>query len=195
MPLDTAAASAPAAARPQEKLRQFSRETAPTGVERLLKDNELIVSKTDTKGVITYANETFMRMAGMTEQEACGAPHSIIRHPDMPRAVFKFLWDRISSGHEVFAYVVNLAKGGDHYWVLAHVTPTYDSARNIVGYHSNRRKPRREAVDAVVPLYAKLREIERNAASKAAGCDAALAYLTAMLEEKGATYDEFIFSI
>lgn len=77
----------------------------PTGKERFFNENELIVSKTDTGGRITYANDVFLRVAGLTENDALGAPHSLIRHPDMPRAVFKLLWDTIASGQEIFAYV------------------------------------------------------------------------------------------
>jgi PAS domain S-box-containing protein len=110
----------------------------PTGRERTWGDEELIVSKTDLKGIITYANRTFLSVAGYTEQEILGKPHSIIRHPDMPRCVFKLLWDTIESGNEIFAYVKNMAKNGDHYWVFAHVTPTLDAHGNIIGYHANR---------------------------------------------------------
>ena len=70
-----------------------------------------------------------------------GQPHSIIRHPDMPRAVFKLLWDTVIEGREIFAYVKNKAKNGDFYWVFAHVTPSYDNDRRIIGFHSNRRVP------------------------------------------------------
>ena len=115
-----------------------------TGVERTFGTDEIIVSKTDTKGRIIYANEVFLRLAGFSEREIIGQPHSIIRHPAMPRCVFKLLWDTISSGKECFAYVLNRSKNGDHYWVLAHVTPTFDSKGTIVSYHSNRRNPRRD---------------------------------------------------
>ena len=178
-----------------DKLRQFARTVRPTGRERELNEDELIVSKTDLKGVITYANETFLRIADMTAEQALGAPHSIIRHPDMPRAVFKLLWDRIAEGHEVFAYVVNLARNGDHYWVLAHVTPSFDAAGNIVAYHSNRRRPARAAVEAARALYAALKRIEDAESDKVAGCAAATAHLTALLAEQGKSYDEFFFSL
>lgn len=191
MPLD----AAPSNLKHQGGVRQFARVVTPTGVERHLGDNELIVSKTDAKGVITYANAAFMRIAELTEEEALGAPHSIIRHPDMPRGVFKLLWDRIAAGHEVFAYVVNLARNGDHYWVLAHVTPTYAADGRISGYHSNRRRPSRDAVDAVVSLYAQLRQIEAAAPSKAQAADASLAHMAVLLDEKGLSYDEFVFTL
>ena len=128
----------------------MTRAIRPTGVENLLGEEELIVSKTDLKGRITYANDVFIRMAKYSWKELMGAPHSLIRHPEMPRSVFKLLWDTLQSRQEIFAYVVNLAKDGGHYWVFAHVTPTFDERGNIVGYHSNRRKPdpRRSSVSS-----------------------------------------------
>jgi PAS domain S-box-containing protein len=81
----------------------------PTGRERTWGDEEIIVSKTDLKGIITYANRTFLNVAGYTEEEVLGKPHNMIRHPDMPRCVFKLLWDTIESGNEIFAYVKNMA--------------------------------------------------------------------------------------
>ena len=128
----------------------------PSGRERTFGEDEIIVSKTDTRGVITYANHVFSRVSGYAVKELVGAPHSIVRHPDMPRCVFKLLWDTIAAGNEIFAYVLNLAKDGDHYWVLAHVTPSFDAAGAIVGYHRNRRTPLRSAVERVTPIYAAL---------------------------------------
>ena len=77
----------------------------PTGVETTISDNEIIVSKTDTRGIIQYANDVFMRVAKYDESEVIGQPHNMIRHPDMPRTIFKLLWDTIASGQEIFAYV------------------------------------------------------------------------------------------
>jgi len=133
----------------------------PTQVERTFGEDEIIVSKTDTRGRITYANDVFCRVSLYSEDELLGQPHSLIRHPDMPRAVFQLLWDAIQAGREIFAYVVNLAADGAHYWVLAHVTPSFDPAGRVVGYHSNRRSPHRDAVTAASELYARLRAEER----------------------------------
>jgi PAS domain S-box-containing protein len=177
------------------QLRKFMQTVQPSGAERTFGENEIIVSKTDTRGVITYANPVFLRMADMSEEEAIGAPHSVIRHPDMPRGVFKLLWDRVQAGDEVFAYVVNLARNGDHYWVLAHVTPTFDAAGKIIGYHSNRRSPERSAVARLQAVYADLRQVEARAGDKASAADASVAALTQMLANQGVSYDEFIFGL
>lgn len=165
------------------------------GVERFFEEDEIIVSKTNLTGHITYANHVFQRVAEYNEEELLGQPHSLIRHPDMPRCVFRFLWERIEAGHEVFAYVVNLCKSGSHYWVLAHVTPTYDRAGRIVGYHSNRRVPSRSAIDAIRPVYQELLSIEKRHRSPKEQWQASLPALVAKLESMGKTYDELIFDL
>jgi len=174
----------------------MSRDVTLTGVERFFDDDEIIVSKTDPSGRLTYANDVFLRLAGMTEAETIGQPHSVIRHPEMPRAVFKLLWDTISAGKELFAYVVNRSKNGDHYWVLAHVTPSFDANGKIVGYHSNRRTADRKVLETVIqPLYKQLLDIENSHANRKDGMNEAFDTLLKILEEKGVAYDEFIFSL
>jgi PAS domain S-box-containing protein len=172
-----------------------ARDFALTGVERTFREDEMIVSKTDTKGIVTYANEVFLKLAGYTQEEILGKPHSIIRHPHMPKGVFKLLWDQIKGGREIFAYVVNRSKNGDHYWVMAHVTPSFDNARNIVGFHSNRRSPRREAVGIIQPLYQQLKAAEDKCPSPAEAMETSIRLLTDLLKSKGVSYDEFILSI
>lgn len=167
----------------------------PTGVERLFEATEFMVSKTDLRGRIAYANTVFCRTAGYSEEELLGRPHSIIRHPDMPMAVFDLLWTRIQAGHEVFAYVVNLSKNGDHYWVFAHVTPTFDASGAISGYHSSRRLPSREGIAAVEPLYARLRTLELSHDSKKEGLAASRTVLQDTLNDLGSSYDAFVWSI
>lgn len=167
-----------------------------TGKERFFDKDEIIVSKTDLQGRIQYANRVFMRVGGFEEKELLGAPHSILRHPDMPRCVFKLLWDQIAAGHEVFAYVLNRAKNGDHYWVLAHVTPSYDLSGTMNGYHSNRRVPDPRVVrDVIAPTYKALLDIENSHSNAKEGMNAAFAQLQKILKDKGVTYDEFIFSL
>jgi len=167
----------------------------PTGRERTWREDDVIVSKTDLKGIITYANLTFQEISGYSEEELLGQPHSIVRHPDMPRCVFKLLWDTIESGREIFAYVKNMAKTGDHYWVFAHVTPTFDSYGNIIGYHSNRRCPDRHQVRTFAELYAQLLAEENRHPDWRKGMAAATGILQNALAAKSMSYDEFIFSI
>jgi PAS domain S-box-containing protein len=168
----------------------------PTAREVFFGENDLIVSKTDLKGRITYANREFCQIAGYGEAQLLGEPHSMIRHPDMPRAVFKLLWDTLNEGREIFAYVKNMTAAGDFYWVFAHVTPSYDSNGKVAGYHSNRRVPRPEVVkNTIAPLYAEvLREESKHVngqASLAAGFD----FLVNFLKSRNTTYDALIFSL
>ncbi len=168
----------------------------PTDKQIFFDKGDIIVSKTDLKGRITYANATFQKIAGFCEADLIGQPHSIIRHPDMPRCVFKLLWDRLTTGNEVFAYVKNLTRTGDYYWVLAHVTPSYDGARRPIGYHSNRRVPDPEIVRTVFePLYADLVRQENAESSRKTGMNKAFDTLSGILSSKGISYDEFIFSL
>jgi len=166
-----------------------------TGVERTFDPDEIIVSKTDPKGRITYANRVFLRVAQYREEEVLGKAHNIIRHPDMPRCVFRYLWETIAAGREVFAYVLNRCKSGDHYWVLAHVTPTLDRAGAIAGYHSNRRVPSASALEAVRPLYARLLEEEQRHRTPREQWAASMPVLLGALDDLGMTYDEFVFSL
>jgi PAS domain S-box-containing protein len=166
----------------------------PNNRERVMRENDFIVSKTDLQGRITYGNRIFIEYSGYTEAELLGAQHNIIRHPDMPRGVFKFLWDTIASGKECFAYVKNMSKDGSFYWVFANVTPDYDLQARICGYFSVRRAPKRSAVDAMAGVYQLMLEEERRAGSRDA-CAASLALLTGLLAEKGTTYEEFILSL
>lgn len=166
----------------------------PTTQEKLMREHDFIVSKTDTKGRITYGNETFIEFSGYTEAELLGAQHNIIRHPDMPRGVFKFLWDTIAQGQEVFAYVKNMAKDGSFYWVLANVTPDRDASGQICGYFSVRRAPRREALPTIDGLYREMLRAEQQAGPRDA-CAASLALLGKVLEEKGLSYEELVLSL
>jgi PAS domain S-box-containing protein len=167
-----------------------------TNVERHFAADDVIVTKTDLKGHITYVNRVFLTLSGMSLKEAIGAPHSVIRHPDMPRCVFKLLWDQLAAEREVFAYVLNRSTNGDHYWVFAHVTPSRDDHGKIVAYHSNRRVPRREVIDQVIkPLYAELLKEEERHENRKDGMNAAFNLLLGKLKTLGVSYDEFIFSV
>ena len=157
---------------------------------RVLDENDFIVSKTDIKGKITYVNKIFMDIAQYTEEELLGKPHSIIRHPDMPKAVFKYLWDTIKKKEEVFAYVINKTKNSNSYWVYANVTASLDLKGNIIGYYSVRRKPNPKALEVIIPLYKKMLEVE-----KTSGVDASFKVLTDILQDKGVSYDELIISL
>lgn len=167
----------------------------PVDRERFFGEEEVIVSKTDLRGVITYANDIFCRVADYQEDELLGAPHSIVRHPDMPRCVFKYLWDTIESGKEVFAYVKNMARTGEYYWVFAHVTPTFNERHDIISYHSSRRCPDRSGIAAITPIYQALLEEEKKHADARKGLNKSFEMLVATLQSINKSYDEFLWSI
>ncbi len=160
---------------PKDKRKEFNSDT-------------LLVTKTDLKGKITYANRAFMEIVEMDEDTLVGAPHNIIRHPDMPRIIFKYLWDYLQSEKEIHAYVKNLCADGSYYWVMANVTPSYLNGR-VVGYHSARRSPTQHALNIIEPLYKQL-----LAAEKSGGIATSEKILNNLLEEKGMQYDQFILS-
>ena len=159
-------------------------------MERILDEHDFIVSKTDKAGRITYCNRVFMDLAEYKEEELLGQPHNIIRHEKMPRAVFKLLWQHIENKKEIFAFVVNKTKKGNYYWVYANVTASLDKDGKIVGYYSVRRKPNREAIKVIEPLYAEMIRIERSQS-----VEASVEYLLDVLTEKGVAYDEFIINL
>lgn len=166
----------------------------PTNEEKVMREGDLIVSKTDIKGRITYGNRTFNEFSGFTENELLGTQHNIIRHPDMPRAVFKLLWDRIQAGQEVFAFVKNICKDGSFYWVLANVTPSYDAQGTLLGYFSVRRKPNPKAIAQIQPLYRQMLQAERSAGTHDA-IAASTQLLTDTLAANQISYDDFVLGL
>jgi len=125
-----------------------------TNREVTLDDEDVLVSKTDPKGIITYCNTVFMKIAGFSEFELLGQSHNIVRHPDMPPDAFRDLWETVKSGREWHGIVKNRCKNGDFYWVDATVTPDYDSlSGKLTGYISTRRKPTRQQIADAGMLY------------------------------------------
>jgi len=132
-----------------------SRQVFVTDRETLFPTGELIVSQTDREGRITMCNEAFVRMSGFSREELIGAPHSILRHPDMPRAAFADLWTTVEAGRRWSGYVKNLRKDGGFYWVYATVIPKIRNGQ-IIGHTSVRRQPSRARVEAASALYASM---------------------------------------
>ncbi len=130
----------------------ISRKVLYTDIETPYPDGKLIVSTTTPEGIITHVNPAFIEMSGFSEEELIGAPHSILRHPDMPPAAFKDLWNTVEQGEKWQGYVKNLRKDGGYYWVKATVIPNVRNGA-VVGYTSVRRKPSRTKVDECITLY------------------------------------------
>lgn len=167
----------------------------PNNNRRNLGENDFIVTKTDISGRITYANRIFMKIAGLPESDLLGVQHNIIRHPDMPRGVFRLLWDTLKKGDEFFGFVKNICADGGYYWVFANITPDYDKHEKLQGYYSVRRKPPQSALDVVIPIYKEMLAIEKRSSTKDAP-DQSIAYLHDVIAQASAkTYDSYVLSL
>lgn len=155
-----------------------------------LDDNTLITSKTNLKGIITYCNQDFYEYSGYCENEILYKHHNIVRHKDMPKAVFKLLWEYIRAGKEIFAFVKNRNKYGGYYWVFANVTPSVDEQRNIIGYYSVRRKPNPKALSIIEPLYRQMLEVEHTQSVQAS-----MLILDKICKDSQKAYNQLIFEL
>jgi len=158
----------------------------PTDVEQEVRNVDIVVSKGDAEGNITYANPIFFKLAGYTQGELLEKPHSIIRHPDMPKIIFKYLWDTLKSGNDVKAFVKNLSKNGNFYWVFAHVRVATNPDGSFRNYVSTRKGMSLTAKAVIAPLYKELLAAEENG-----GMDASLSLLETFLKENGASLATF----
>ena len=160
----------------------------PVNQEIKLNNKRYIVSKTDSKGIIEYGNDYFVEISGYSEAELIGQAHNIVRHPDMPKVVFKMMWDRIKKAQNIMAVVKNMAKDGRYYWVVTEFEPKVDPISNeIISHTAFRKAAPQKAIDIMEPIYQKLLEIEKDG-----GVDASEKYLRGFLEEKKMSYDDFI---
>ncbi len=149
---------------------------------------KMIVSRTDLKGVIEFANKDFMEISGYSLDELINQPHNIVRHPDMPAVIFKLMWKRIQLSQDIFAVVKNRAKNGDYYWVTTKFDIRRDPLTNKVnGYIAYRQGADKKLVSEITKLYDELLLIE-----KSSGIDASEKYLIGFLESQNKTYDQFI---
>lgn len=167
----------------------------PIDEEIFFDASDIIVSKTDKTGSIIYANDIFCTVAEAALSDVIDRPHSCIRHPDMPRAIFAKLWGEIEAGREIFAYVKNMSLSGRFYWVFAHITPSRAADGSIVGYHSNRRVPNRSALKVIEPLYRDLRAIETRDGNRKEALAASIVHLDQFLADRGTDYDAFVWGL
>lgn len=163
---------------------------SPTPINEQIKLDKYkyILSRTNEKGIIEFGNDYFYEISGYSAKEMIGQPHSMIRHPDMPKVIFKLMWERLQQGKNIFAVVKNMAKDGRFYWV----TTKFEIKKNpmdntITGYMAYRQAAKPQAVSTMAKLYEELLNIE-----KSSGVEASEKYLIAYLESKRMTYDEFI---
>jgi len=116
-------------------------------------DEGIIISSTDTEGIITYANRKFCEITGYNKSELIGENHNIVRHPDMPKAIFKEVWETIASAKEWTGIVKNLRKDGLYYWVYSNITPIVNDDNIVVGYTAVRRPASPNEVSDIIPKY------------------------------------------
>lgn len=128
--------------------------------EEVIFDGRSLISETDLKGVITFVNRKFVEMTGYSKQEAIGQPHSILRHPDMPKAGFEGMWKLIQEGKVWDGYVKNLRKDGKYYWVDVHIVPKKDENGTIIGYIASRKVTDPKRLEATIIQYKKLHDAE-----------------------------------
>jgi PAS domain S-box-containing protein len=153
----------------------------PIDEEIVLDPKRYIVSETDEKGKITFVNDYFMEVSGYSEEELMGKAHSIVRHPDMPKVVFKLLWETISQGKNINAVVKNLAKDGRYYWIFTEFESRIDTdTGEIIGYHAARKSISKHILEIIAELYKTLLAIEKRE-----GVEASEKYLISFLKEKG----------
>lgn len=164
----------------------------PTSRETILEEDETIISKTNQQGHIIYANRTFMRISLFSEEDLIGKPHNVIRHPDMPRGVYKMLWDTITTGSEYFGFIKNICLDGGYYWVFANITADIDSNQNLQGYYSVRRKPQRSIIQMLEPIYQEMKRIEQQY-SPQEGLTKSVDYFNQFVTQHSTDYTSFIY--
>lgn len=166
----------------------------PTNREIRLADDDMIVSKTDATGRLTYVNRTFMRISNYPEHALLGQQHNIVRHPDTPRGVFRLMWETLKAEREFFGVIKNMSSDGDFYWVFANVTPDHDARGELSGYFSVRRVVSAAAVTAANELYAQMTRVEQKAGAATAP-EASLAWLRQTLAERQTSYERFVLGL
>ena len=159
----------------------------PLDEEITFSKKKFIVSRTDLKGKITFINKNFCEISGYSEDELIEKPHNIVRHPDMPRAIFYLVWKALLSGRPISSIVKNLNKDGRYYWVIADFEPKFDKDGNIISLTAFRRRASNHVIETAEELYEVMLKIEKKH-----GIKNSLDYLEGFLEEHQMTYDTFI---
>lgn len=158
--------------------------------ELILEKDVLITSKTDLKGKVLYCNQPFLHYAEYNEEEVLFKSHNIVRHEDMPKCVFKILWEHIRQGKEVFAFVKNKTKLNNFYWVFANITPNYNQNNQTIGYYSVRRKANPQALNIIVKLYEEAKHIENTQT-----IDKAYEFILTQVRNANMSYNNFVVNL
>jgi len=162
----------------------------PKNEEITISPKKTIVSRTDKKGIIQFANDYFMDIAGYNADELYGQPHNVIRHPDMPKVIFKLLWDNLKKGEDMRAIIKNLAKDGRYYWVITNFHTLKDEDGNIIGYYARRKAVPQFVKEEIEKLYKTLKELEDQG-----GIEASEKYLNEWLKQHNTTFQDYVESL
>ncbi len=165
----------------------MNNKVQPVKTEVKWDKTEELVSKTDFKGIITYVNQSFVDVSGYEEHELIGKPHNIIRHPDMPKVIFKIMWENILKGSDFHAIVKNMAKTGRYYWIITRFEIIKDDKGNVTAFLGRRKSISSEAAEKITELYTKLLNIE-----VACGLVASENYLMGFLDDNRTSFDDYI---
>lgn len=169
--------------------KRLTKRDQPKPIDKAIDipDDYTLISKTDPKGIITEGNEAFEEISGYSAEELIGSSHNVIRHPDMPKVMFKLVWDRIMDKENILAIIKNLAKDGRYYWVATDFVTRVNADREVLDYTAYRKPVCQEVIDAIEPLYDVLNAIERFS-----GMEDAEAFLNQYFERHKSNYDDFI---
>ena len=165
----------------------------PTPIDKEVGWNksQVVISETDVYGRITNVNDVFCNVCGYSPEEMIGQPHSIIRHPDMPKLVFKLLWDNLKAGNNFIGVIKNLAKSGEYYWVITDFEMRRDATGNITHYIARRKSvPKAVIENYVAPLYETLLKLE-----KVGGMELSSRFFKNYLAKQGKDYIDFIIDV
>jgi PAS domain S-box-containing protein len=165
----------------------------PTSKEIKLEENDFITSKTDLNGKITYCNESFIYFSGFDEADLINQPHNIIRHPDMPRAVYRMMWEYLQKQQEFFGIIKNLSKSGAYYWTFANVSPSFDEKGKLIGYYSVRRHASQQIINTLTPIYQQMLSEEAKHSNSNDAMDASIQILNDLVSNQEQDYSEFIY--
>jgi len=155
-----------------------------------IKANQILFTKTDLKGNIVFGNDTFEKITGFKSDQYIGKPHNIIRHQDMPRTIFKMMWDTIKKGEAFTGIIKNTTIDGDYYWVATDFTMDKDKNGNIIGYEAMRMNISNKAKKEMEELYRRVREIE-----KSDGMEGAEDYINELLKIQEISFNDYMYKL
>jgi len=162
----------------------------PKNEEITISPKRTIVSRTDEKGIIRFVNDYFKEISGYKENELVGFAHNVIRHPDMPKIIFKLLWEELKKGNDMRAIIKNLAKDGRYYWVITNFHTLYNDDGKIIGYYARRKAVPQQVKEEISKLYKTLKSLEEQG-----GMEASEKYLKEWLNKHHTNYQNFVESL